>query len=69
MAPGEKSINPLPILKPALIRIIVTYIESKVYYKCNGNVTIKNQMTSEIFFGVYFGNSFILAFLGSEGAE
>ena len=58
MAPGEKSINPLPTLKPALIRIIVTYIESKVYYKCNGNVTIKNQMTFEIFLWCLFWKFF-----------
>ena len=58
MAPGEKSINPPLTLIPALIRIIVTYIENRVCYKCNRNVTFKNQMTFEIFLWCLFWKFF-----------
>ena len=60
MAPGEKSTNPF-------------VVENDSAPKANMDVIIVVEMLPcdfyEITYGVYFGNSFIFAFLGSDGAE
>ena len=65
MAPGEKSINLLPAFKLAII-LIDAYMNKSKYV-----ISVTEMLPSilKYFYGFYFGNSFIFAFLGSEGAE